>query len=86
MQFKPKNVSKSTKTLKELIDFDLPLPSRTDYLNMFTDIAEAYLNRTLLVVKRIGKTEKTYYRAAEIEFYLNDGRTHKDTFTHGTPM
>ena len=52
---------------------------------MFSEIAEAYLNRTLLVLRRYNGTEKSYYRAAEIEVYLNDNSLHKDTFTHGEP-
>ena len=54
---------------------------------MFSSMAAAYLNHTVLVVKPSGSnTAPKYFRVAEIEFYLNDHRVHKDTFTHGDEL
>ena len=33
-----------------------------------------------------GDNEKSYYRVGEIEYYFNDYKVHKDTFTHGDKM
>ena len=62
--------------------------SKADYLDLFDKIAEAYLNHTVLEVRPTGSQaqKNMYFRVSEIEFYLNDYRVHKDTFTHGDPM
>ena len=65
------------------------MASKTDYEELFAKIAEAYLNHTVLKVRPSGTDTQEvakYFRVAEIEFYLNDYSTHKDTFTHGDPM
>ena len=66
------------------------MSSKADYLDLFDKIAEAYLNHTVLEVRPTGSSQadqkSKYFRVAEIEFYLNDYRVHKDTFTHGDPM
>ena len=42
----------------------------------FETIAEALLNQTILTINFNRK-----YRILEVEFYLNDGLIHQDTFT-----
>ena len=51
----------------------------------FDKIADAILNKYHLIIKP-KKSEPVKYRICEIEFYLNDQDTHRDTFTHGDPI
>ena len=81
-----KDSQSPSKTLKELLDFEVPLANKEAYEKLFDEIADAYLNHTLLVLKHSGSTKKSYFRVAEIEFYFNDNQVHKDTFTHGDDM
>ena len=50
----------------------------------FSEISDAYLNRTLMRIRSKTGAVK-YYRVCEIEFYL-DHAEHHDTFTHGDSM
>mmetsp|Transcript_40052 Transcript_40052/g.52457 ORF Transcript_40052/g.52457 Transcript_40052/m.52457 type:complete len:210 (-) Transcript_40052:646-1275(-) len=74
------------KNLRTLLNFQVPMGSVSDYEKLFADIAEAYLNHTVLEVRPCGSRNAKYFRVAEIEFYLNDYKVHKDTFTHGDSM
>lgn len=40
------------------------------------------MNENVLEINKSGNQ----YRICEIEFYLNDDKYHKDTFTHGDPI
>ena len=62
------------------------MSDRAQAEELFANIADAYLNHTVLAVRPSGGTWTRYFRVAEIEFYLNDYHQHKDTFTHGDTM
>ena len=51
---------------------------------LFSEISDAYLNRTLMRIRTKTGVHK-YYRVCEIEFYL-DHPEHNDTFTHGDTL
>ena len=51
----------------------------------FDKIADAILNKYHLIITP-KKSDPVKYRICEIEFYLNDEDTHRDTFTHGDPI
>lgn len=72
--------------LQSLLNFEVPKASISEYETMFGEIANAYLNHTVLEVRSSGSASSSYFRVSEIEFYLNDYKVHKDTFTHGSSM
>ena len=80
-------MKKSDETnLQALLNFEVPMKDISDYEAVFSRIANSYLNHTVLAVRPSGSTCTKYFRVCEIEFYLNDYKVHKDTFTHGASM
>jgi hypothetical protein len=50
----------------------------------FKDLAEDFLNSTILVLRPHSKAAEAQFRLAEIEFYVHS-QTHPDPYTHRSP-
>ena len=74
------------------MNFEVPFDSRKSAREKFDEIADAFLNHTVLALRSSqaagddSKPVLKYYRICEIEFYLNDIHHHMDTYTHYNTM